>query len=291
MTRRMTPGLFLAAACVLSLTVSAPAQEFGVYTRVFNLAGSQSDDLSTRKTSPKVIVRSLTLLRAGKAYDTIHAAGEVTIFEPARRRFTILNGPRRLVTEVGFDEISASLVRAERETRNYVKQLKRKTDPNSLAAIGPLEAQLDPGFRSRYEMTSSRLTLAGRHFHYRVLCTAKPNTPGIDQIAFQHALKRYLEYADWTARLNYLLHPRALYPASRLSLNTALRTHGLMPLEVELQAATSADFHLRAEHQFHWMLTGKDRDDIRHWESLLKTGMLQRVPFADYRRKLIVSGK
>ena len=290
--RRTTPSLlFLAASLSISLTVSATAQEFGVYTRVFNLAGSPIEGRAAGKTSPKVIVRSLTLLRAGKAYDTIHAAGEVTIFEPARRRFTIVNGPRRLVAEVTFDEISASLNRAERETRNYIQQLKRKANPNSLSAIGPLEAQLDPGFRDQYDMTASRLTLSGRYFHYRVRCTTTPDTPGMDPVAFQHALKRYLEYTDWTARLNYLLHPRALYPATRLGLNTALRSRGLLPLEGELQAATSADFHLRAEHQFHWKLTGKDRDDIRHWESLLRTGMLKKVSFSDYRRKLIASGK
>ncbi|MBQ18220.1 MAG: hypothetical protein CMJ65_13975 [Planctomycetaceae bacterium] len=257
------------------------AQEFGVYTRVFNLAGSKP------KAPPRIIVRSLTLFRSGKAYDSIHSAGEVTVFEPARRRFVILNGPRRLATEVSFSEIKNSLQKAESATREYVAQLRRNGDPDSLAAVGPLQAQLDPGFSEQYDRASSILILPGRAFQYRVGCTATPSTPGVDRMAFGSARQRYLEYADWIARLNYLLHPRALFPAPRVVLNNSLRSRKLLPLTVELRAHAADDFHLRAEHQFHWQLTGKDRDDIRHWESLLLSETLKRVKFSEYRRRLI----
>jgi hypothetical protein len=169
--------LAVAFALIAILTAPASAQEFGVYTKVFNVAGA------TPKTTPEVIVRSLTLFRSGIAYDTIHSAGEVTIFDPSRRR--------------------------------------------------------------------------------------------------------YLEYADWTAKLNYLLHPRALFPAPRISLNRALKTRKLLPLKVELRDNSAGGFHLRAEHQYHWKLTGKDRDDILHWESLRTRGTLRRVKFAEYRRRLV----
>ena len=273
--------LALPLALIAIFTAPASAQEFGVYTRVFNVAGAAS------KTTPEVIVRSLTLFRSGAVYDTIHSAGEVTIFEPSRRRFVIVNGPRRLTTELSFEEIDKSLKKAELATREYIAQLRRKGDARSLAAAAPLLAQLDPGFSEQFDAPSATLLLPGRGFRYRVNCTRTPSSANIDRLAFNAARGRYLEYADWTAKLNYLLHPRALFPAPRIALNQALKTRKLLPLTVELRDNSSGGFHLRAEHQYHWKLTGKDRDDIRHWNSLRTAGTLRRVKFAEYRRRLV----
>jgi len=273
--------LAVAFALIAILTAPASAQEFGVYTKVFNVAGA------TPKTTPEVIVRSLTLFRSGIAYDTIHSAGEVTIFDPSRRRFVIVNGPRRLTTELSFEEIDKSLKKAELATREYIAELQQKGDARSLAAAAPLLGQLDPAFSEQFDSGTATLLLPGRGFRYRVHCTRTPNTPNIDRLAFNAARRRYLEYADWTAKLNYLLHPRALFPAPRISLNRALKTRKLLPLKVELRDNSAGGFHLRAEHQYHWKLTGKDRDDILHWESLRTRGTLRRVKFAEYRRRLV----
>ena len=271
----------LALALVAVAATPVTAQEFGVYTKVFNIAGAKD------KAPPEVIVRSLTLFRSGKAYDTIHSAGEVTVFEPNRRRFVIINGPRRLATEVGFDEIKSALKKAETTTREYVVELRRKGDPKSLAAASPLLGQLDPDFSEQFDSGSSTLQLSGRGFRYRVNCTNAPDTNSIDRLAFDAARRRYLEYTDWTAKLNYLLHPRALFPAPRVALNRKLKSRKLLPLTVELQDNSNAGFHLRAEHQFHWRLTGKDRDDIRHWETLQATKKLRTVKFNESRRRLV----
>ena len=185
----------LAVALAATATTPATAQEFGVYTKVFNIAGAKDE------APPEVIVRSLTLFRSGKAYDTIHSAGEVTVFEPNRRRFVIINGPRRLATEVGFDEITRALKKAETTTREYVVELKRKGDPKSLAAAAPLLGQLNPDFSERFDPGSSTLLLSGRGFRYRVNCTNAPDTTSIDRVAFDAARRRYLEYTDWTAKL------------------------------------------------------------------------------------------
>ena len=281
MHRCLTLALAITITQAAIHSASATAQEFGVYTKVFNIAGSRD------KTDPEIIVRSLTLFRSGKAYDTIHSAGEVTIFEPARRRFVIVNGPRRLATEVSFKEIENSLKKAEIATREYIAELKQKGDTKSLAAATPLLGQLEPAFSEQFDPTSTTLLLPGRGFRYRVSCTRTPRTASIDRLAFIAARQRYLEYADWTARLNYLLHPRALFPAPRVALNTALRTRKLLPLQVELRDNSTGGFHLRAEHQFRWQLTGKDRDDIRHWESLKSTAALRVVKFSEYRRRLV----
>ena len=275
------PVAGLIAVALVATTTTATAQEFGVYTKVFNIAGAKDE------APPEVIVRSLTLFRSGKAYDTIHSAGEVTVFEPNRRRFVIINGPRRLATEVGFDEITRALKKAETTTREYVVELKRKGDPKSLAAAAPLLGQLNPDFSERFDPGSSTLMLSGRGFRYRVNCTNEPDTTSIDRPAFDAARRRYLEYTDWTAMLNYLLHPRALFPAPRVALNRKLKSRKLLPMTVELQDNSNAGFHLRAEHQFHWRLTGKDRDDIRHWETLQATKTLRTVTFNEYRRRLV----
>ncbi len=275
LTRRVIPFL------VLLFATPAAAQEFGVYTKVFNLSGR--DD----KAAPTVIVRSLTLFRSGNAYDTIHSGGEVTIFEPGRRRFVIVNGPRRLTTEVSFDEIDKQLKKAEGATREYIAELNRKGDTLSRTNAAPLLGQLDPGFSEQFDPGSATLTLPGRSFRYRVKCTSTPDTLSIDRLAFNAARGRYLEYTDWTARLNYLLHPRALFPAPRVALNRTLKTRKLLPLTVELKDNSTGGFHLRAEHQYHWQLTGKDRDDIRHWESLRTTTTLRKVKFDEYRRRLV----
>tara|TARA_B100000029_G_scaffold94006_2_gene84215 strand:- start:527 stop:1420 length:894 start_codon:yes stop_codon:yes gene_type:complete len=287
--RSTPPAITVRSAFCFGLTVvlatiatrTARAQEFGVYTKVFNMA------MVTKKSPPVVLVRSLTLFRSGKAYDTIQSAGEVTVFEPGRKRFVIINGPRRLSTVVKFQEIEMSLRRAEKATREYITDLTQRGDSKSLAAAAPLLGQLEPGFSDTFDTQSQVLLMPGRGFRYRVQCTSTPDGTSIDRVAFDAARKRYLEYADWTARLNYLLHPRALFPAPRVALNRQLKRRSLLPLHVELKDNSSNGLHLRAEHQYHWQLTGKDRDDIRHWESLAQSRQMKSVSFSDYRRRLI----
>ncbi len=59
------------------------AQELRIYTRIH--------DLSTAAGQKFPDQCSLMLFHAGKVYDYIEPAQEVTVFEPALRRFTILN--------------------------------------------------------------------------------------------------------------------------------------------------------------------------------------------------------
>ena len=283
--RTVRPIVVLAAAAMAIAASPAPAQEFGVYTRVLNLNRPAVRTAKATEPSSNVLGRSLSLFHAGKVYDTIYDAGEVTIFEPARRRFIVLNGPKRLTTEVSFDEITRSLEHAAKETRLYVAELREQGDRTSAV---PLLAQLEPGFQARYDKATRRLILTGRYFRYHVRCAAD-NAGSSDPARFDRARDRYLDYADWTARLNYLLHPNSLYPAPRLALDSQLRQRRLLPVQVDLMSATSPGMHLRAEHQYHWTLTTRDRDDIQHWESLLAGKRLRRVKFAEYRKRVVGS--
>ncbi|MGH7199902.1 MAG: hypothetical protein ACREJB_04815, partial [Planctomycetaceae bacterium] len=72
----------IAAAAVVLSAVPLAAQEFRIYTRVY--------DASTTGEEPAVVTRSLSLFHAGKVYDYIDTLGEVTVFEPAQDRVHIL---------------------------------------------------------------------------------------------------------------------------------------------------------------------------------------------------------
>ena len=280
-----------AAAIALGLvlfTRTGFAQEFRVYTRVSDAGATVRSD-SQKKTSPPVIARSLSLFRAGKAYDYLGNVGEVIIFEPSRRRFIIMNGTTRMVSTITFDEIERYLQRARSETKKYIIGLEQKGDAASLKSIQSLRFQLDPTFNAHYEAADDQLTLNSKPFRYDVRCATADSTKAVDREAFQEAVRTYLNYADWTARLNYVLHSRALAPAPRLALNAVLRQGKRLPVQVDLRVDLEKPLHLRAEHKIHWNLDRKDRGDIRHWEMMLDDKSMRRVPFREYQRALLVS--
>ncbi|MEI8021400.1 MAG: hypothetical protein WCH39_24540, partial [Schlesneria sp.] len=115
MTRRIQFACFalLASSAVFAGNV-VNAQEIRVYTTIRDLSGQSS---SASPDHGPVVVRSLMLFHAGKIYDYIEPAREVTVYEPAHRRFTILNPRRRLCSELTQDEIRHFLGRAEDEAQ------------------------------------------------------------------------------------------------------------------------------------------------------------------------------
>lgn len=274
---RMMGATFALVACVQNAGLS---QEFRVYTSIHDVSTSPDRDTHDPDAS-QIVSRSLTLFHAGKAYDYIDTVGELTVFEPTLRRFTLLNGSRMLVTTVAFDQLAELQKMAERETRKYVQGLHKSASPPQKSLIGALESQIDPRFDEQFDEETHRLTLASKPLRYDVRCAAA---------AVPEAVETYLGYADWTARLNYVLHPHVLFPAPRLKLNEALRRHQLMPTEVELRAKFERPLHLRAEHRIHWDLSPKDRSYIHHWESLLRDKKVRHVSFREYQETLLAGG-
>lgn len=275
MTRRIVRTLPALAVLWLISTV-AGAQELRIYTQVYN-EGSVATRPDQR---PPVIARSLTLFHAGKVYDYIDSVGELTIFEPAHHRFTILNGTHEpvLATVVTFDEIRQILKVGHKETEDYVERLQQQGDPISRKVIEPLRFQLAPKFEEHYDSAKHRLQLTSSSFRYDVQCA---------EVESPETVETYLHYADWAAQLNYVLHPQALFPAPRLALNDTLRKHNVVPVAVELRADFERRLHLRAEHQLHWDFNAKDRSDINHWESLLKGKKIRFVPLREYQQSLL----
>ena len=265
---------------VMLLAVSfcrdAAAQDFRIYTRVYDAGSAQN-------VRPAVIGNSLSLFHAGKVYDHVESESEseVIIFEPAHQRFTILSTSRSLATTVHFDEIKRKLKLARNYTAEHLDSLLAQEPPAATEAVEKVRFPIEPEFKTAaFDEAGKSLTCESKYLTYKVVC-ADVKDPKTAEV--------YLHYADWMARLNYVLHPHALYPEPRLKLNEVLRAHGKLPVEVELKSSIGLPIHLRAEHQIHWKLDATDRSLIHEWESLLKSSNTRQVTFQEYQRSLLVS--
>ena len=242
------------------------AQEFRIRTTVYQ---------HKQDVDPAIVSRSVSIFHAEKVFDHVDGLGEVTIFDPVRKRLIILNESRMIKAEINYDEIKNLLNVARHQTQEYIHdQLKRKESVgNEFAA--QLKFQLDPVFDIQFEESKNQLVLDSKLINYNVQCV----TP--DQ---KVAVGSYLRFADWMARLNYVLHPYTLPPASRIILNEELRSRNMIPIEVELQTRLEEKLHLRAEHRIHWKLDHKDRGLIHHWETLRKNKDVKTITVQEYLR-------
>ncbi len=227
--------------------------------------------------SDQPVVRGLTLFHAGKVYDYIEPAEEVTVFESALKRFTVLNKPRQLRSELTQEEIRHFLALAESEAQ---KQLINSQPQKSIEL---LQFQLLPEFTTTFESSKSepnksQLTMGSPHFQYVVNARA-PESPDV--------LETYLHYADWTAQLNSVLHPQSLLPAPRMMLNQELRQRGLIPQSVDLKVDAEPPVHLEAHHEWTWNLKETDRQMILEWEKLLQSPDFRRLSFRPFQQEML----
>jgi len=255
---------------------SVLAESFRISTTIY--------DLSTAAESgkPKAIATSLSLFHHRKVYDYIGTAGEVMIFEPATNKFTILSTSRSLATTVDFDEIKHLIKVGKSETEKYIGQQKQLNTSTSNQVADVLKFQLNPKFEQSFDSTNQTLSLTAPHFNYIVECAT---------VESADAVTRYLEYADWMARANYVLHPRAMYPKPRIALNKALRERKLFPTQVELRTRIEADITLKAKHSVKWELSSYDRNLITRWESLLSSENVRKVPFRQYQEAVLITDR
>ena len=273
------PETILLAGILSLVSTTLFGQEFRVYTAVYDVSASY--DGRSGKSEP--VARSLTLFHAGKVYDYIQAIGEVTIFEPAHRRFTILSTPRKLATTVDVDEINHKLKLAGDVVKNRIRELRQKNDSKFFALQAALQFQLDPDFAETYAEDVKQLTLKSPNLQYVIQCA---DTKSQEAITPEN-VTAYLRYADWICRLNYVLHPGALLPQPRLALNESLRRRNLIPTRVVLEAAAGAQINLRAEHKIQWELTEQDRTFIDGWETMLRSKKTRMVPFRHYQETVL----
>lgn len=251
--------------------VSAAAQELRVYTRTINLADG----------SKPVVARSLTLFHAGKVYDYVEAAREITVYDPAHRRFFVIEESLGEYAEVTLDEVRRFLELAEGRAKELVADLIRQPNPSAPDAVDFLQVQLTPQFAARYDQTPKRLQMQSPKFLYEVVCTPAPQPAVLDS---------YLKYADAIAELNAVLHPHSLLPGPRWQLNRELRERGLLPASVRRRLEFGGVSDLKAEHEWTWNLGSHDRQKISHWESLLSSQVLRPVSFKQLQQDVLGGG-
>lgn len=252
---------------------TARAQDFKIYTPLFDMNAPKSSPRAGQPAQSEIVGRSQSYFHAGKAYDSIEARQQVLIYEPNAQRFTILNTGREMVTTISFEEIEHMVRDAEENAQKFVLRSREK-ELEQPTRIDMIEFQLQPSFKETFDRRRNILTLKSAFINYDVKCVA-PDSP--ERFEF------YLKYCDWMARLNYLLHPQAPLPGPRLTLNGSLKKHGVMPIEVTLQAAIGSGINLKAEHKISGQLEPLDRERIHQWQTLLESSEIQHVPFSKFR--------
>ncbi|MFK7820873.1 MAG: hypothetical protein AB8G99_19320 [Planctomycetaceae bacterium] len=266
---RLVPVALVTLACCAD---SSAAQDFRIVTTIKNLDQEPASHAVT----------TLTLFRQRKVYDYIDTLGEVIIYEPGTNQFTILNVRRSLATTVHFDEIKKMLRDRKPEIERYVRQLRTDNDPIAEDVASAFDFQLDPKFEESFNRTKKELTLLSPRCVYRVKC---------EEIKSSEQTAQYLEYADWMARLNSVLHPGAMFPEPRIALNASLRRHNRIPIHVELNSKLDGNLHLAAEHQISFGLENRDRTRITDWESALRSPRITRTTFRRYQQVVLTAQK
>jgi len=261
--RRTIGGVVLMSAIMVPLCASA--QDMRVFTEVRSLL--------EKRQNPPVIAQSLTLFHAGKVYDYMEHVGEVVIFEPVQHRFTLLSEDY-VAARASFEEVQQFLKASRGEAEKYVAS--PPADAQARRRIPGLEFQLNPRFQQ--QVRADQIRLNGEPLSYIVTTAAPPEGA---------PWQEYLEYADWAARLNFVLHPQSLFPECRLAVNDALRKEERLPVAVELVARLDRDMHLKATHRFGWSLQSIDRQFIDEWERRQKSEKIRWVSLHEYQQLLI----
>lgn len=266
-------GIF--AAAILCLSATSDAQGLRISTHVYDVSKADT------RVPAQIVSTSLSLMHNGRVYDYMEAVDEVVIFEPTEKRFVIISPARGLSTKLTFDEIRHLIDGRQPRTEKYLEELTASGRESSLKLAESIRFQLNPRFSQTFDAMKGTLVLSAPSFTYRVE-TRKWNDP--------QQTERYLAYADWTAKLNSILHPGSLFPEPRLALNQALRDLGdRMPLSVELDRRPSEPIRLRAEHQLTLNVTNEDHQRIARWEELQRSRTLREVSFRNYQQVTLVS--
>lgn len=243
----------------------AKGQDLRVHTTVRSL--------TDKRPNPPVLAESLTLFHAGRVYDYMENVGEVVIFEPLESKFTIL-GPDYIGTTVTFAEIQQFLNKSRSEAERVLNE--PANDAASKRLAGALRAQFSPAFKETVRADS--IKLAGESLVYDITTAPAPKDT---------AWEAYIDYTDWAARLNFVLHPKSLYPDSRLEVNNALRKTRRLPVTVDLLGRLDREMHLRADHHYGWELQSIDRQFIDQWNTRRNAESVRWVTMHEYQNLLV----
>lgn len=247
-------ALFMAA--LLALPGSLTAQNFRVESEVF--LGSEKEP----------IAESLTLFHGGVVYDfLLTAPEEISVFDPLRGRFVLLDLTRRVKATLTLDDLQIA-----------TEAIKTEADPKQQDFF------LRPQFEQSFDVDTGWLTLNSKYIIYRTKGITPKDTETVE---------RYQLFADWYARLN-ATRPGNLPPFARIELDRALAQRRLIPEEVELtlmpkNRLLGRKIELRSKHAFIWELSKSDLKRIETAGQYLAT--FEMVSFQRYRNPADVAAR
>jgi hypothetical protein len=271
MSHRML-RLTLLLVCAVVVSAQARAQDFSVYTQIYN------EYESSKKPANPPITRSRSLFHAGRVFD-FPTGSQVAIFEPSHSRFIIIDWTGGLITEISFDEINERIYRDEKKLLQHIQEMQADRHRDAPKLASHLQFQVTPRFKESYDEAKHLLTLSSSQLNYEVTCDDAQPAEIIDV---------YLRYTDWAARLSAISRPHSLLPGPRLALDDVLRRRKLLPTEVVLRSAPFPQLHLKAMHKFIWQLDVTDRNRISEWDEKSRGTELERVPFDTFLKKTAV---
>jgi len=199
------------------LPLAARADDFRIQSKVFG-------------ENPLPLAENLTLFRAGVVYDYLEEPPTVTVFDPARGRFLLLDPTLRRQAEVTTHEVE-----------QFVSLLKGRCAKDREEF---LRFMANPQFEIKEDQTAGELVLASQWLSYRVSSTLARSPTELEE---------YRQFADWYAKLNTLTNPGNIPPFARLVLNATLFQRGEIPERVRLELTGPKPFGqqqvtFRSEH-------------------------------------------
>lgn len=251
-----TPTCVLALASALLLPAMARSQDLRIESEVF--IGSEK----------LPVAENLTLFSGGVVYDfLLTEPEEITVFDPQRSRFVLLETTRRIRTTLTLDQLRefTEAIRAEAQGKEQ-------------------DFFLHPQFDSSFDQETGYLTLSSPHLTYRAKGVRPSNSS---------AVGRYQQFADWSARLN-ATRPGILPPFARIELNRAMAQQGIVPEEVQLTIIPKSmlmgkKFEARSRHLIIWDLSKTDQKRIETVGDNMAS--YEPVSFQDYRQKTRIAAR
>jgi len=251
--------LFLTVGPGERLASPSLAQEF----RVENAVYTGYSDRPTAQTT--------TLFTGGKVYDFLHHPEEIVIFDPAQRRFLLINPTLRICTELRMEQVAAFI--------NTLRSWARRQEDPFLRFTAAPELTVRPG------PTSTSLLFESAALTYYVEVDRPPDP----QIA-----KRYAEFSDWYSQLNTMVTPGARLPFPRIYVNQVLLQQGFVPLKVELHLKDGSQKGgkptvIRSHHNFFYRLLEPERARASQADEFAR--IFRPVGFVEYQQKLLQLAK
>lgn len=230
------------------MTTTATAQDFRIESEI------------TLDDEKQPVSENLTLFAAGIVYDfSLVGPKEITIFDPRREQFVLLDVERKMRLTLSNDQIL--------QMNAAIRTASNDRDPFFF----------DPKFEESFDEDDRSLTLSNERIQY----AAQGSVPDEEATILQ-----YRQFADWYARLN-ATRPGTMPPFARLELNRAMAARGIVPEQVRLTIYPKHRFlsrktEAKSKHLFVWQLSNTDRTRIEKANHYRAT--FDEVSFRTYRR-------